>query len=67
MSYVPIETVLEKIGNLYHLVLVASQRTMELTNGAPKFVEASPKVKASTIALEEIRQGKIGLKKSDEE
>ncbi len=66
MSYVSIQPLLEKVDNAYQLVLLASQRTMELTNGAPKLVDGSPRTKASTIALDEIRQGKISLKKSAE-
>ena len=66
MSYVPIQPLLEKVGNIYQLVLLASQRVMELTNGAPKLVDASQKTKASTVALDEIRQGKISLKKNAE-
>ena len=66
MSYLSIQPLLEKVDNVYQLVLLASQRAMELTNGAPKMVEASLKTKASTIALDEIRQGKISLKKSAE-
>ena len=66
MSYLPIQPLLEKVDNVYQLVLLASQRAMELTNGAPKMVEASLKTKASTISLDEIRQGKISLKKSAE-
>lgn len=66
MSYVPMQPLLEKVDNAYQLVLLASQRAMELTNGAPRLVDGSPKTKASTIALEEIRQGKISLKKGAE-
>jgi DNA-directed RNA polymerase omega subunit len=66
MSYLSIQPLLEKVDNIYQLVLLASQRTMELTNGTPKLVDASPKTKASTVALDEIRQGKISLKKSAE-
>ncbi len=66
MSYLSIQPLLEKVDNIYQLVLLASQRAMELTNGAPKLVEASLKTKASTVALDEIRQGKISLKKSAE-
>ena len=65
MSYVPVQPLLEKVDNTYHLVLIASQRALQLANGAPSLVEVSPKKKISTIAIEEIRQGKIIPKKRE--
>jgi len=63
MSYIPVEDLLKKVDSMYKLVILASRRTMELNNGGQKLVDSSPKVKMSTIALEEIREGKIGYKK----
>lgn len=63
MSYIPLEPLLEKTGSLYQLVLLASQRAVQLSAGDPKFVDLPLKTKVSTIALEEIRQGKIGIKR----
>ena len=66
MSYVPIGPLLDKVSNAYLLVLLASQRAMQLANGMPSLVDIPPKAKISAIALEEIRQGKISLKKISE-
>lgn len=63
MSYTSLEPLLEKTGNLYQLVLLCSQRAIQLANGDPKLVDISLKTKVSTIALEEIHQGKIGIKR----
>jgi DNA-directed RNA polymerase omega subunit len=60
-----IENLLSKSGNsLYKLVVIASKRALELAEGKPKLVEgfSLANTKPSTIALQEIRQGKIQLK-----
>ena len=62
MYKIPMESLLEKTGSIYKLVLLASRRAVELNAGAGKLVEASPGIKFSTLALEEIRQGKVKLK-----
>ncbi|MCM8783861.1 MAG: DNA-directed RNA polymerase subunit omega [Candidatus Omnitrophica bacterium] len=63
MSYVPIEKILKNVGSIYKAVNLASKRAVELNEGAPKLanIESS---KISTIALEEIIQGKISYKKT---
>jgi len=63
MPYIPVEDLLKKVDSMYKLVILASRRTMELNNGGQKLVDSSPKVKMSTIALEEIREGKISYKR----
>jgi len=56
------DDLIKSTGNsVYKLVMVASIRTLELNAGMPKLIEESPG-KASSIALEEIRQGKVRLK-----
>lgn len=55
------EDVLDKTNSIYKLVILASKRALELNEGSPKLVETDSK-KISTIALEEIRAGKIGMK-----
>lgn len=63
MSYIPIEEVLDKTGySIYKLVVLAARRAIELNAGSPKLVETSS-VKPTTISLEEIRQGRVRLKK----
>ena len=58
------EELLEKTDSIYKLVILAAKRAVELNSGAGKLIEASPNIKLSTLALEEIRQGKIKLKKA---
>lgn len=67
MSYIPMEDLLNKVDSIYQLVVLASRRAVELNDGAEKLVEIDPKVKPSTAALEEIRQGKVTCKKSEGE
>jgi DNA-directed RNA polymerase subunit omega len=59
---VSIENLLDKTDNsIYKLVILASKRALELNEGSPKLVETERK-KIATVALEEIREGKIGMK-----
>ena len=61
-SPVFIENLLDKTDNsIYKLVILASRRALELNEGSPKLVETESK-KVSTVALEEIREGKIVMK-----
>ena len=66
MAQVPIEELLRRCPSVYKLVVVAARRAKELAEGAPKLVEGDFK-KAASIALEEIRQGKVVCKASEEE
>ena len=59
---IPMEELLDKTESLYKLVLMASRRAVELNAGAGKLIDVSPHLKLSTVALEEIRQGKVKLK-----
>lgn len=63
MAYVPIEELLKRCGSIYRLVILASRRAKEIADGAPPLVE-SPNRKVTSIALEEILQGKV-LYKTD--
>jgi DNA-directed RNA polymerase omega subunit len=63
MAYVQVQDLLIKTGSIYKLVVLASRRAVELNAGAPKLVE-SQNQKVSTIALEEISQGKVRLGKA---
>ena len=65
MAQAPMEDLLKRCGSIYRLVILAAKRAKELAEGAPPLVETSSK-KATTIALEEISQGKV-LYKPDEE
>jgi len=60
MSYVPVQDLLAKTDSIYKLVVLASKRAVELNAGAPRLVEVDGE-KISSIALEEIAQGKVKL------
>ena len=63
MGYPPIEDLLPKTGySIYKLVRMAANRAMELADGKKPLVEVSLNEKTATIALEEIRSGKVVLK-----
>jgi DNA-directed RNA polymerase omega subunit len=64
MGYVAREQLLEKSeGSIYKLVIMASKRALEIAEGQPKMVEAHQTTKPSTIALQEILEGKVSCKK----
>lgn len=63
MGYQPLEDLLPKTGfSIYKLVRLASARAAELADGKPKLVDSPVMEKVTTVALEEIRQGKVVLK-----
>ena len=66
MSYIPVEDLLDKVDSRYKLVILASRRAGELNNGGQRLIDISPKAKISTIALEEIREGRITYKEAKE-
>jgi len=59
MAYRPVEDLLDKVPSLYKLVILASKRALELNDGKERLVDISPLVKSTTVALEEIREGKV--------
>lgn len=64
MEKIPMEELLDKTNySIYKLVRLAAKRAIELNSGAGRLVEAKPDIKLSTLALEEIRQGKVRIKK----
>lgn len=64
MSYTPLQPLLEKVGNIYQLVSLASRRALQLSGGMPGLSDLPIKTKVTTAALEEIRQGKINIKRT---
>ena len=62
MSYMPREKIFKNGDSIFKITLVAAKRAIELSNGSKKLIETHSK-KFSTIALEEISQGKVGYKK----
>lgn len=49
-------------GSVYKLVILAAKRGLEIAEGAPKLVVAASSVKPSTVALQEIADGKVVYK-----
>ena len=64
MAQVAIEELLKRCGSVYRLVILASKRAKEIAEGAPPLVETAHR-KVTSIALEEILQGKV-LYKAEE-
>jgi len=63
MMYIPLEKLLDKTENsLYKLVITASKRALEIAEGQPKLVGAVMSIKPSTVALQEIVEGRVGCK-----
>lgn len=68
MGYQPLEKLLTKSGySIYKLVRMASKRAMELADGMPRLIENPSSQKTATIALEEILNGKVGLKEFEKD
>ncbi len=53
-------------GSVYRLVRMAANRATELSDGKPCLIKKPGSDKFTTIALEEIRQGKIESKQVSE-
>jgi len=64
MSYMPREKIFKNGDSIFKVTLVAAMRAIELNDGAQKLIETHSK-KFSTIALEEISQGKVGYKEKE--
>jgi len=65
MSYVARERVFKNGDSIFKVTLLAAKRAIELNNGAQKLIETHSK-KFSTIALEEISQGKVKYRIKEE-
>ena len=63
MPYQPRERLLSKAeGSVYKLVILASQRALELSEGMPTFVEKRRSDKPTVLSLDEIAGDKVGLR-----
>ena len=67
VSYIPLEDLIKRVDSLYKLVIMAARRAIEISDGSPKLVDVSPRLKASTVALMEIQAGKVSYKKLEDE
>lgn len=65
MSYTPVGDIRKNADSIYKLTIIAAKRAVELNNGSQKLVDIDS-TKFSTIALEEIRLGKVWYKTRDE-
>lgn len=64
MTNVALEKLLDKSDHsVYKLVILASKRALEIAEGQPKLVTTNPSIKPSTVALQEIANGKVKSKK----
>lgn len=60
MPYIQLEKLLGKCDHsIYKLVILASKRALEIAEGQPKLVETNSSTKPSTIALQEIAEGRV--------
>ncbi len=57
------EKMLLATGSIYKLCNLAAMRALELNSGMKKLVDADPSEKITTIAIREISEGKVTLKK----
>jgi DNA-directed RNA polymerase omega subunit len=64
MYYTELEKLVDKTGgSVYKLVVLASKRALELSEGQARLIgDISSSAKPSTIALKEIEQGKLTIK-----
>ena len=62
MHKVDIAHLFKQTGSIYKLVVLASTRAIELSEGAARLVDAKPDAKVMNVALQEILEGKISYK-----
>lgn len=66
MSFPSLEKSLEKVSNRYLLVVLAAKRARQLNRGAAAQIETKQK-KPTSVALEEIAEGKVGYRLKDDD
>ena len=59
---VDIQTLVNKAGSTYKLVIMASRRAVELSEGAARLVDVPKDMKVTNIAIQEIMAGKVTYK-----
>lgn len=57
-----IDSLLNKTGSLYKLVVLTSMRAIELSDGAANLVGEKPTAKPVNVAIREVAEGKISYK-----
>ena len=66
MAQVAIEELLRQCNSVYKLVLLAAKRAKEVSEGSPALID-TPHRKVTSVALEEILQGRVLYKADAEE
>ncbi|MCK4852111.1 MAG: DNA-directed RNA polymerase subunit omega [Candidatus Omnitrophica bacterium] len=64
MKEIALEDLLKKVESLFELSNLAARRAMELNSGMKKLVVSHPNEKVTTVAIREIADGKVKLKKT---
>lgn len=64
MIYPSADTIEDKVGSRYSLVVLAAKRAKQIKEGAPILIETAS-TNPLTIALEEIAAGKVTLQAAD--
>ena len=62
MKKISMDVLLGKTGSVYKLCNLAAMRAMELNSGLKKLVDSEPGEKITTIAIQEIAEGKVKIK-----
>jgi len=62
-----IDELMKKTNSIFKLAILASKRAYELSQGSAKLVDMPPTTKPSTVALREIREGKVTYKERPKE
>lgn len=62
MQKVDIAHLFKQTGSIYKLVVLASARAIELSEGAAKLVDAPLTAKPMNVAIQEIAEGKVTYK-----
>ncbi len=65
MVYIDMESLMKNAGSRYKLVIMASRRTLELSEGKPRLVEMPAATRLAIVALKEISENKISFKLTD--
>ena len=64
MEKISREELIDQVGSIYKLCNLAAMRSMELNNGFKQLVDGDHKEKVTTIAIREISEGKVRIKKA---
>lgn len=67
MINIGVDELMKKTNSIYKLAILASRRAYELSQGSGKLVEIDPNAKITTIALQEILEGRITYKEKKKE